>query len=135
MVKTRNFLYSVYSIGYSVGFVVGPSISSNIQKPIDRQLLCWYQFQSDIILLNTHSAGVSVIFSNEQYQSIAWFNVAFGVTLLILFCFLFRGESNGTELIVMSFVSAQKTTQVRPSLDALQIFIALYQCKCISKAL
>ncbi len=25
VVKTRNFLYSVYSIGFSVGLVVGPS--------------------------------------------------------------------------------------------------------------
>ncbi|XP_064401403.1 uncharacterized protein LOC135347364 isoform X4 [Halichondria panicea] len=94
VVKTRNFLYSVYSIGFSVGLVVGPS--------------------------------VSVIFSNlpiEQYRSIAWFNVAFGVILLILFCFLFRGESkwNRTNCHELCVRSKNNSSSAKPG--PLQIFI------------
>ncbi len=38
----------------------------------------------------------------EQYRSIAWFNVACGVVLLLLFVILFRGESSWKDVIAAS---------------------------------
>ena len=57
-------------------------------------MLCMYSICFKPIYL---SIGIGVLLSHlpiEQYRSIAWFNVACGVVVLLLFIFLFQGESS-----------------------------------------
>ena len=74
--------------------------------------------------------GVAVLLSHlpiEQYRSIAWFNMACGVTVLLLFMFFFRGESsweNVSNITKMCRCSCQCKTEKDIKFGSLQIFIS-----------
>ena len=71
--------------------------------------------------------GVTVLFSYlkiEQFHSIAWFNVAFGIAQLLLFLLLFRGESSCTKVKQCQQLCGGSTVTT-PCPSALQLFISL----------
>ena len=83
--------------------------------------LYWHFF------LHVHCIGVAVLFSYlkiEQFHSIAWFNVAFGIAQLFLFIFLFRGESS-CKKIKQCQQLCSGSTMTSPCPSALQLFISL----------
>ena len=72
--------------------------------------------------------GVAVLFSHlpiEQYRTIAWFNMASGLALLLLFVFLFRGEASWRSRVSHCQQCCLRTANKSEfSLRPLQVFIS-----------
>ena len=67
-------------------------------------------------------AGVAVVFVHlpiDPFRSIAWFNVAYGVVLLVLLVFLFRKESGCHKFSKCNYKSCQGS---RPGI--VQVFVS-----------
>ena len=72
--------------------------------------------------VNLCFSGVAVLFTHvpiDPFRSIAWFNVAYGVVLLVLLIFLFQKESGCRKCSKCCFKSCQGS---RPGI--VQLFVS-----------
>jgi hypothetical protein len=77
------------------------------------------------------AAAVLAQFKIDQFRSIAWFNVAFGVAFIILEVIIFRGESNFKKL--KSRCTHWKFSKCSFKPDAREIAISsLYKLVCMA---
>ena len=93
---------------------------------------CIFTIEPEFLLLRVdcNLAGVAVIFAQfesvDQFRAIGWYNVAYGVALLFLLLFIFRGESSCKKMDQKSFKSPCCNKQSNPDfcLGPLSIFIS-----------
>ena len=111
----RNNLFALHNIGVNIGYFLGPGNNVNVLN------LYFLHLSHTVHLLQLGAAAVFAQFQIDQFRSIAWYNVAFGVLFMALQIILFRGES--------TFKTAKRCqlcqSQLRnPSIGVIEIFIS-----------